>query len=115
MDDFNPQTSFIAGDGVEYACLADYLLGKPRQSYFNAQIQRYRELGTDDDTFRRKYAAFRESSSYNDSKAEGELFDFGVNFGYIAGVFYSFCNGPDDPTPITPSASYQHPEPDVPF
>jgi hypothetical protein len=118
VNDFDPQAPFIGSDGVEYACLADKLIDKPRESYFNHQIERYRSELIDGEPcyaareawFRRKYVAFRASSSYHDEEAEGvEQFTGGnrpfTNFGSIAGRFLTWVDGPNDPTPIEPDGT----------
>jgi hypothetical protein len=98
MNDFDPQKPFIGSDGLEYACVADKILGQPRRSYYNEQITRYQE--PDREEFRRKYLAYRESPQYDDRLAEGEERQTYVDFNQAREAFEAWRDGPDDPTPI---------------
>lgn len=113
MDGFDPQAPFIGSDGVEYACLADKILNKPRASYFNQQVERYVEAGqlANLAVFRKKWAAFRQSAQYDDATAEGIVHSaFWTDFSVAAVAFFNWANGPDDPTAIA-SVLTGHPSP----
>lgn len=103
MDGFDPQAPFIGSDGVEYACLADKILGKPRASYFNQQVKRYIQADqlANLAVFRKKWAAFRQSAQYDDATAEGVVRGaFYTDFSTAAIAFFNWADGPDDPTAI---------------
>lgn len=58
MKEFNPNEPFIAKDGLEYACAADYLLQNPIDCWRNQNIQQARQAGTNEETIRRWIEAF---------------------------------------------------------
>lgn len=92
--DFDPQAPFIASDGIEYASVADRILGKPRESYFNEQVRRYQEDGFAPlvAPFRRLYDQYRKNPHYHANIEVGRVdCDGRRHFDSAGADFYEWC------------------------
>ena len=53
MTDFDPQAPLIGSDGLEYACFADKILGRPLGTWRNERVKDLRACSTPEEDVRR--------------------------------------------------------------